>query len=286
VATVILKGSERAPLANARAIAPADPNERLEVTLLVRRQARTEFSARVAALATEGSAYKPMSREQFATLHGASTEDLAVVRAFASAQSLAVVQEDAARRTIILSGTVAQFSAAFGVHLQQYQHPEGTYRGRVGAVQLPAELDGIVETVLGLDNRPQAEPHFRLRAPAALDPKRAVGVRSRSPNKGKHAKGTRPSKRHRQAPQVSYAPTQLASLYGFPSGTGKGQCVAIIELGGGFRPTDLASYFAALNVPAPKVAAISVDHGRNAPTGDANGPDGEVMLDIEVAGAK
>src|SRR5262249_7603283 len=29
----------------------------------------------------------------------------------------------------------------------------------------------------------------------------------------------------------------------------------------------------------------SVDHGRNHPTGDPNGPDGEVMLDIEIAGA-
>jgi kumamolisin len=31
--------------------------------------------------------------------------------------------------------------------------------------------------------------------------------------------------------------------------------------------------------------AVSVDHGTNAPTGSANGPDREVMLDIEVAGA-
>src|SRR5438128_1334429 len=33
------------------------------------------------------------------------------------------------------------------------------------------------------------------------------------------------------------------------------------------------------------VLAASVDHGRNRPTGSATGPDGEVMLDIEVAGA-
>jgi len=35
----------------------------------------------------------------------------------------------------------------------------------------------------------------------------------------------------------------------------------------------------------PAVAAVSVDGARNAPTGDAGGPDGEVMLDIEVVGA-
>ena len=33
------------------------------------------------------------------------------------------------------------------------------------------------------------------------------------------------------------------------------------------------------------VTAVAVDKGHNAPTGDPNGPDGEVMLDIEVAGS-
>jgi kumamolisin len=84
---------------------------------------------------------------------------------------------------------------------------------------------------------------------------------------------------------VSYSPLQLASAYGFPSGTGHGQCVAIIELGGGFRPADLQAYFAGLGVATPSVVAVSVDHGTNSPTGDASGPDGEVMLDIEVVGA-
>src|SRR5262249_31356723 len=34
-----------------------------------------------------------------------------------------------------------------------------------------------------------------------------------------------------------------------------------------------------------KVEAISVAGGRNAPTGNPNGPDGEVMLDIQVVGS-
>src|SRR5262249_42272632 len=68
--------------------------------------------------------------------------------------------------------------------------------------------------------------------------------------------------------------------------TGAGQSIGLIELGGGFRPADLATYFGGLHIqPAPQVKAVSVDHGHNHPTGDPNGPDGEVMLDIEVAGA-
>jgi kumamolisin len=117
---------------------------------------------------------------------------------------------------------------------------------------LPAELNGIVEAVLGLDNRPQASPHFR----------RAAG-------------GT----------AVSFTPLQVAAAYDFPGGTGEGECVALIELGGGFRPADLGVYFQGLGVGSPTVSAVSVDHAQNAPTGDANGPDGEVMLDIEVVGA-
>jgi kumamolisin len=62
--------------------------------------------------------------------------------------------------------------------------------------------------------------------------------------------------------------------------------VAIIELGGGERAADLQTYFAALGVGSgPTVTVVSVDHGTDAPTGDQTGPDGEVMLDIEVVGA-
>jgi kumamolisin len=163
------------------------------------------------------------------------------------------VLEHAGRRTVVLSGTVAQFNAAFGVQLQHMQHASCSYRGRTGSIQLPASLDGVVEAVLGLDSRPQAAAHFRVRPAASA--------------------------------ATSFTPTQIATLYGFPAGTGLGQCVALIELGGGFRPADLDAYFKGLAVNSPAVTAVSVDHAGNSPTGDANGPDGEVMLDIEVVGA-
>jgi kumamolisin len=84
---------------------------------------------------------------------------------------------------------------------------------------------------------------------------------------------------------VSYTPPQVGAFYGYPSASGAGQCIALIELGGGYRPTDLSTYFSGLDVSAPSITAVSVDHATNSPTGDADGPDGEVMLDIEVAGS-
>jgi len=82
-----------------------------------------------------------------------------------------------------------------------------------------------------------------------------------------------------------FNPNQLSTIYKFPKNvTGKNQCIGIIELGGGFRNTDLNTYFSGLGIPVPSVKAVSVDGAINNPT-TANGADGEVMLDIEVAGA-
>jgi kumamolisin len=251
-----LSGSERAPLEGARPVGAADPHERLEVSLILRPPATTDLRSRVERIVAGDRSVRHLTREEFATSYGAGPEDLAAVRQFAASFGLAVVQEHGPRRTVVLSGTVAQFNKAFGVQLAHYQHDNGTYRGHPGTVHLPDTLRERVIGVLGLDNRPQARPHFRVRRP--------------KPN----------------AEQASsFSAPQLAALYDFPGGTGQGECIAIIELGGGFRTVDLAQYFAKLGMHVPTVSAVSVDHGRNHPTGDPNGPDGEVMLDIEVAGA-
>jgi kumamolisin len=257
-----LTGSERQPIRGARSVGKADPAERLEVSVVLRHRANDSLKDRVAKLATGERPDRHLSREEFAQQFGADPADIAAVKKFASAHELVVVEEDAARRTVVLSGTVAQFNNAFGVDLETFEHPGGTYRGRTGAVHLPDELHGVVTAVLGLDNRPQAQPRFR----------------TRRSHDNVH---WRPA----LAASASFTPTELASLYGFPSGTGQGECIGIIELGGGYRTADLQKYFAELKITSPKVSAVSVDHGRNNPTGDPNGPDGEVMLDIEVAGA-
>lgn len=255
----LLKGSERAPLPGSRIVGPADLQERLEVTVLVQRSARQALRDRMSKLTRGDRASGHLSREEFARQHGASAADMKAVKEFAKSHGLAVTQEHTGRRSIVLAGTVAQFNDAFGVQLQHCEHAGKTYRCREGGIQLPDELHGVVEAVLGLDNRPQAQPHFRVR----------------------------PKRDSRAAPKQAstFTPTQLASLYNFPEGDGAGECVAIIELGGGFNTDDLDTYFAGLNIKSPDVQAVSVGQGTNQPTGDPNGADGEVMLDIEIVGS-
>ena len=258
-----LLGSERQPMPGAVPAGRADPAETLRVSILVRRRNTTELSSRVGNI-VRGGRQAPLSREAFEREFGADPADIAAVKQFAAEHGLTVVEEHAGRRTLVLSGTVAQFNAAFDVDLQHYKHPGGSYRGRVGAVHLPDALHGVVEAVLGLDNRPAARPHFRRR---------------------KHPPHPKPTPTTPTTPST-YTPVQIAQLYGYPAGTGQGQCIGIIELGGGETSADLSTYFAGLGInPGPAVTVVSVDGGTNTPTGSADGPDGEVMLDIEVAGA-
>src|SRR5258708_18727140 len=79
-------------------------------------------------------------------------------------------------------------------------------------------------------------------------------------------------------------PLQLASLYNFLAGDGKGECIGIIELGGGYQASDLTAYFSGLGVPPPKGVGVGVDQSGNQPSGDPGGPDSEGKLDIQITG--
>ncbi len=212
-----------------------------------------------------------LTRSSFAQQHGPDPVALKAVRAFAKDFALAVEPGSPApgRRGIRLTGTAAAMQKAFGVNLEQQTENGVTYRVRQGAIELPIELQGLVEAVLGLDSRPQAMPHFRVarNSPAPTIPGGDAGARSIV----SHAAGT------------SFTPVEIANLYQFPTNrSGAGQTIGIIELGGGYRTADITAYFKSLGLTPPKVVAVSVDKGKNAPT-TSSSADGEVMLDIEVA---
>lgn len=201
-----------------------------------------------------GRPQERMTRATYASRHGANPASVRLVRAFAKEFGLtAEPTAQPGRCTLHLSGSAAAMQKAFGVSLAMRTTEAGSFRVREGAITLPEELQGHILAVLGLDNRPQARPHFRVAQPHASN--------------------------------VSYTPQQVGAMYGFPAGaTASGQTIGIVELGGGYRAADLTAYFKSLGLPAPAVTAVSVDGGTNAPS-TASGADGEVMLDIEVCAA-
>jgi kumamolisin len=179
-------------------------------------------------------------------------DDIARLRRFAADSGLAVTATEPARRLVKLRGTVAACEAAFGTALTIYRQGDRQFRARTGVLRLPADLLPIVEAVLGLDDRPAG---FAKAVPAAAP--------------------TQPG---------GYGPNQVARLYDFPTGvTGAGQCIALIELGGGYGDADNQAAFAAMGLPLPEIVAVPVNGAANSP-GQSTAADEEVALDLQVAG--
>jgi kumamolisin len=247
-----LEGSARAPMPGARRAGPADPDEQASVSVCLRPR---PGAPALPDLSWPDRLPVRMTRDDFAAVYGADSADIAAVEAFGAEHGLTVEEASIPRRTVVLAGTVAQLSAAFAVDMGRYQAGEVSYRGCAGHVYLPAGLIPVVEGVLGLDDRPQFRPSLRL-APAP------------------------PA----QPDSLSFSPVDVANFYDFPAGAdATGQCIGLLEFGGGFHRSDIRAWFTALGQPEPGVAAISVDRARNSPDGSLS--DVENILDIDVAGA-
>ncbi len=243
-----LPGSERQPVGTRLGDQPND--ETIQVSVILKPKVR-------ATAPPKGRAH--LSREEFAAKYGADSAVIEKVKRFAKENNLTVSAVWPERRTVQLEGTAANMIRAFEVQLARYEDKGRQYRGRTGSIKLPADLADSVEAVLGLDNRPHVKTHFRVRGEKAGHAAASTGV--------------------------SFSPRQVAELYQFPLDVdGTGETIGILELGGGFHPADLTNYFASLGITAPTVISVSVDQGQNAPT-TPNSADGEVLLDIEVAGA-
>lgn len=103
-------------------------------------------------------------------------------------------------------------SRAFAVDLGTYATPSARYRGREGAVFIPEEIADVVGAVLGLDNRPVGRSHIR----------QAIAPQATTP----------------------LTPPAVATLYDFPASlSAAGQTIGILEFGGGYKMSDIKSFF-------------------------------------------
>jgi kumamolisin len=148
---VPLPGSNRELPPNAEVVSSSS-DDSVQVTVVVRR--------RMPLPPVEPPFARYPSREEFARQYGADPADLEKVRAFAQQEGLTVISSDPGTRTVAVSGTAAQMEQAFGVKLLTAQSGGQTLRVRAGMIYLPAELQPIVEAVLGLDNRPPARSGY------------------------------------------------------------------------------------------------------------------------------
>jgi kumamolisin len=240
---------------------------------------------------------KYMSPDECNKAYGADPADLKKIIDWAHACRLKVVSSSETSRRVLVEGTVADMDAAFGIQLNEYDHPKtGHYRGREGQIFVPSDLYGVIESVEGLDTRPVG--HARCRRGHGLP----VSWQSLKAKGATHSKG--------QA-QVTLAdlsdhwpgvffPPQVANLYDYPKNlTGSGQNVAIFAFNGssgnpdgGYNLDSLKKYFEqVLGGSTPSISDVVVQGkgNRPGPETEASGKQGdstdEVMLDMCVLGS-
>jgi subtilase family serine protease len=328
---VPLPGSNRRQLSNVQPAGQLNEDETITVTLVLRRRAAVPAELILGP--------QTVTHEELDAQYGADTDDIARVTSTMTGLGLTVTDTHQGSRRIMVSGTIAALSAAFGTTLTLVTSPpldgssEVTHRYRSGGLSVPAELAGIVTAVLGLDDRPVARPQFRRLTAAAASrtatPETVTPHTATPETVTPHTATPETVTPHTATPETATPETatpetatpetatpetatpetatpetatpetatpeaaapapvpltalQVASLYNFPAGTdGTGQTIAIVELGGGYNQSDLDTYFSGLGLATPSVTAVPVDGGSNSPGQPA---DGEVELDIEVAGA-
>jgi kumamolisin len=89
----------------------------------------------------------------------------------------------------------------------------------------------------------------------------------------------------RQRSSSPWSVPALCAAYDWPNQSPGGGVIAIVELGGGWTQADVTQFFASVNLPAPSITDVSVDGTNNSQCNPQNDADGEVALDIQVAGA-
>jgi kumamolisin len=241
---VRLPGSERYPSKEAQLLGPADPNEIFSVTIVLRRRPDGppmpdfEYFAK-----TPPTERRRMPQDEFAAKYGAAQDDINKVVEFARSHDLKIVETNAARRTVVVSGTVAQMSKAFGVTLGRYQRVTSSrrakrvlphreiYRGRDGSIHVPRDLTEVIVGVFGLDNRRISKSHVTPADPPFTN-------------------------------QLTI--NQVTQLYNFPSPGPSiaGQTIGIIAATngwGGYLQSDLNEYFASIGAAAVQPIPVSVD---------------------------
>ncbi|WP_223632979.1 protease pro-enzyme activation domain-containing protein [Corallococcus sp. EGB] len=251
----------RIPLAQSARVSPASLHLPLrsraatglvEVTLVLRHGAPLPTVEELCA----NPPRRPLTHEEFEAKYGTPPKHLAAVRRFAKSHRLTITSERRDRGCVTLQGAAAAMCKAFGVDLRRFTQGRTSYLSHTKPVTLPRALRGVVEWVLGLDTRPLVT-HNAASLPIPREAAKQVGLRS-------------------------YTAPQVASLYRYPQNQGEGQCVGVIELAGGYRPSDLE---ASLKSAGVKRTAPVVNVGPNKVGILHTASDAEVTMDVELVAA-
>jgi kumamolisin len=244
-----------------------DINEQILVSIYLRRDKHENgMTMEEYALAVLAGTKPVLSHDEYVYQFGSIADEVALVEEWATASGLTISESGVDIATVKVFGTAGKFNKLFSIELKKITDDINTYHTFDGELTVPSDINDVVENVAGLDNSVRFTTSLQ-----QVDPE----LYSSGP----------------LSPSVISSPTplDLAKAYKFPrspgndQSQGKGACVAIIELGGGYTTQNLTSTFSRVGLSNPTVIDVSVDGGTN--DGGINSASGEVMLDIWCTGA-
>jgi kumamolisin len=226
-----LAGHQRPPAPGVTRVRDVDPEAPVEVTIALK---APELPL------PDASPAKPLTLAELRQNYGADPETIRNVESALSAHGLRSEGVGPTGRTLRVSGTAAAIDSAFQAGMGIYHSPmQGEFRGREGSVSVPSEIAGLVDAVIGLDQRQAVKR--RIARPLAAT----------------------------QAPALT--PAQVEAHYNFPPGDGAGQKIAIAEFGSpwpigpllipppAYFPDDLAAFCQQQGRPVPVVNTVAVN---------------------------
>src|SRR3977135_3508647 len=136
---VTLAGSYRAEPQRAIYVGDVDPDERIVITVHLKRRSPDKFQPGSAGDLARLS--QPITRRALAAQRR-RTHARAAARAkkIAKAYGIAVRDVDLARRTVTLDGTARRMAQVFGATLRIYDDGHCQFRARVGHLSIPVEI--------------------------------------------------------------------------------------------------------------------------------------------------
>lgn len=236
-----------------------------------------------------------LSPSAYTARFGATAAESTAAAAWLRSQGFTAITVAAQRDYVRATATVTTIQTAFKTQLKYYQSSKNVTAGKnrlfanAGALTVPGSLSGVVEGVTGLDNALPTQPVMRRTIKSAVKPAASGPTYPCSAYWGQHT-ATVSYKQNGTTtyPTINcgYSATQLRSAYGANyTNTGKGQTVALIELG--LTPgmyTTLQKYAAANKpLPAPSTARykeLNIGNVSFAACGDDFY--GEESLDVEA----
>jgi kumamolisin len=294
---ITIPGSTRIAIPRAKLVKKSSPTTEIKVSIYARQNpsAPSKNPASLEAMSSNLPGQRRyLSNEEFNSTYGADPADLEKIVAWAKANNLTVLDSNVSTRRVLVKGTIRDISKAFNVELNEYEHPEtGRFRARVGKIQVPTDLFGVVQGVFGLDTRPVGRPRRRR---SNFRPVDVETVLSGNNGKARNVARTTPADPF----PGTFFPSGVAQLYNCPDTlTGSGQNVAIFAFNGGspdprggYKLTSLQNYFEkVLGGKTPQIKDVLVqgpgnEPGPDTPASSKRGDStGEIMLDMCVVGS-